>query len=62
MERQIVTSLKEVSVMLNISYYKARKIKDQIADKIKEEEKDRGIPDFMIFNKRYNIEDFKKYL
>jgi hypothetical protein len=58
MKPHIVTSLKEMSRVLNISYYKARKIKDQI-------KRDNGgidIPEKMFFNGRYNVEQFERYL
>jgi hypothetical protein len=60
--KKVVNSIKEISRELNISYYKARQIKEQIAREIKEKEKDYGIPDQMIFNGRYYVEQFKRYL
>jgi hypothetical protein len=58
MERQKTRSLKEMSRVLNISYYKARQIKRQI----KEDRGDSGIPDSIYFNGHYNVNQFKKYL
>ena len=51
-----VKSLKKVAKELNISYYKARKIKEQIKSEHP------GIPEQMIFNSRYVVEQFKHYL
>jgi len=51
-----VNSLKEVASRLNISYYKARKIKNQIKSEFPD------TPSRMIFNGKYVLESFKRYL
>ena len=56
-----VKSLQKVSKALGISIYLTRKIRDDIADSIRREYRDWGIPNYVIFGENgYSIERFNE--
>ena len=56
-------TLKKLSQILGVSYYRILKIRDSIADSIRRDYKDWGIPNKMIFGEKgYLVKRFKEYL